>query len=188
MASDGKVTVIVGPYPSLDGVAGQCFANTYDEHGKALGHRSLDDDGATPLFASMVHHAAVVDGRVYILVHRRSEDPDDSLHIIEYTSDLTPITSTVVPRHRESGPMVIQSLALRAQEGHLVAEVPPARYEFSLDLADMKELASGAQEPLKLADTTCEDVVQMGPVRATVCEAPVRHANFIAWDRCDTDP
>lgn len=185
VASDSRVTAIIGPYPSLDGVASRCFANTYDEHGKLLGHRSLDDDGATQLFASMVHQAAVVDGKVYILMHRHSEDPDDSLHIVEYASDLAPITSSVVPLRRESGPMIIQSLALRAQQGRLIAEVPPLRYEFSADLSDMRELANADQEPLKVADTACEDVVQIGPIRATVCMARGRRPNVIAWDRSD---
>ncbi len=188
VASDGTVTVIVGPYWSPDGTAGDCFANTYDENGKLLGHRSLRDDGASQLVAWMVHNAVVMDGRVYILIERSSGEPDDGLHIVEYTANLVPITSTFVPEPPPGAPHVMQWWGLRAHEGRLVAEVPPARYEFSADLADMKEGARRARERQDVEDASCDDYVHMGPVRAAVCLPNGHGPNLIAWDRQDEAP
>ncbi len=195
VASDGKVTVIVGPYPSLDGTAGPCFAATYDDRGKLIAHRALREDAADDRSAQMFDDAAVINGKVYILLPRGdSTDWHAGLRVVEYTSDLTPIASSVVPLPPEN--QVERWRTVHARGDRLLVDLPPARYEFSSDLAEMKEstleMPPAAQ---RVEGRWCVERLRVGPVHATLCywprdrpEDPVPGPNLIAWDRYDGEP
>jgi hypothetical protein len=187
IASDGKVTAIIGPYPSLDGTVGACFAATYDEQGELIAHRSLREDGANDEFARMYDDAAVIDGKVYVLLNGASIDWHEDLRVVEFTSDLTPITSTVVPLPPEN--MVYRWRTLHARGNRLVVDVPPAQYEFSADLAEMKEVPHAAPEPQEVGDSWCQEHVRIGPVHAHLCLPKDRSGHdLMAWDRYDAEP
>jgi len=194
VASDGRATVLVAPYPQHWRDPGPCFAATYDEHGKQIAHRSLDEDGASYRVADMRDNAAVIDGKVYVLLTVAGTDRQENLRIVEYASDLTPITSSVVPLPPEN--LNDRWRTLRARGDRVVVDVPPARYEFSSDLAEMKESPLEAPPPSqKVRGRSCDEAVGVGPVRAILCrwilERPedlTPGPNLIAWDRYDGEP
>jgi hypothetical protein len=194
VASDGEVTVVVAPYRQLWSDSGPCYAATYDGRGKLIAHRSLDEDGANYHVAEMNEHAAVIGGRVYILLTRNAPDWGEDLHLVEYTSDLTPITSTIVPLPPENLNERWRTVHVRSDR--LVVDVPPARYEFSSDLAEMKESPlSMPPTSQKIRDRWCDESVRVGSVSATLCyfhkerpEDPTPGPDLIAWDRYDGDP
>jgi hypothetical protein len=143
----------------------------------------------------MFHDAAVIDGKVYLLLPwGDSTDWHANLRIVEFTSDLTPITSSVVPLPHEN--LTYRWRTLCAHGDRLVVDVPPARYELSSDLAEMKESSLEApRAPQKVGDRWCEERVRVGPVHATLCYWPKERAqdpapgpNLIAWERCDGEP
>jgi hypothetical protein len=194
VASDGQVTVIVAASPQPDGTAGPCFAATYDENGKLIAHRLLDEDGANNLVANMADNAAVIGGKVYVLLTKNAPDLGEDLHLVEYTSDLTPITSTIVPLQAEH--TAYRLMSLRARDDRLVVDASPARYEFSSDLADMKESPLEAPPARqKVRDRWCHESVRVGQIHATLCywpkersEDPTPGPDLIAWDRFDGEP
>jgi len=178
IASDGKVTVIAGCHVWM-GAAGPCFAATYDERGAPIAHSSID--GNLQEFEEMHDGAAVVDGNVYLLLLR-----DGDLHVVEFGRDLTPITTSIVPMQDADK---FRDSTLRVRAGRLVVDAPPAQYEFSPDLADVKEAPRVAPpEPRFIGRAWCQEHVRLGRVDAFNCWRNDTEESFVAWDTYDGEP
>jgi hypothetical protein len=178
IASDGAVTAIAGCNVFME-AAGPCFVATYDERGAPIAHDSIDGD--LQEFYEMHDGAAVVGGNVYLLLYRHGR-----LHIVELARDLIPITSSIVPAQEEYWS---RDSTLRARGDRLVVDVPPAQYEFSPDLTEVREVPRAAPpEPRFIGHLWCPDHVRVGPVDAFWCwrnAAPPE--TFVAWDRFRSD-
>jgi len=172
IASDGNVTVITGCHVWM-GAAGPCFVATYDERGAPIAHSSID--GNLQEFEYMHDGAAVVAGSVYLLLLR-----DGGLHVDEFTRDLTPLTTSIVPVRDEHS---FRDSTLRARGGRVVVDDPPALYEFSSDLAEVKEAPRIAPlGPRSIGQAWCQEHVRLGPVDAFGCWRSDTAENFVAWD------
>jgi hypothetical protein len=177
IASDGTLTVITSCRWFFD-AAGPCFAVTYDERGIRIASRSLDGD--LQEFGVMRDDAAVVEGHVYLLRLRDGTDGGNPLHVDELAPDLTPIARSVVPAQEEHW---FRDSTLSAHGDRLVVDAPPAQYELSLDLADVKDVPRVAPPtPRFMGHAWCPEHVRVGPVDVLACRRSSHSAEmFVAW-------
>jgi hypothetical protein len=179
IASSGRVTVIAGCHVFV-GAAGPCFVATYDERGAPIAHGPIDGD--LQEFEEMHDGAAVIDGNVYLLLLRDGGDGHKHLYVVELARDLTPLTSSVVPVKDKYW---FRDSTLSARGDRLVVDVPPVQYEFSSDLAEVKEVPRIAPpEPRFIGHLWCQEHVRVGPVDAFWCfRNPDKPETFVAWIR-----
>ncbi|HEX8791015.1 MAG TPA: hypothetical protein VF765_08675 [Polyangiaceae bacterium] len=177
VASDGDLTLITSCRTFYD-TPGPCFVATYDRRGVRIASRAID--GNVFELWNMHDDAAVVDGRAYVLLFR-----EGALHVDELARDLTPIASSVLPS--ESGSH--RDATLHSRVDRLVVDVPPVQYEFSTDLAEVKEVPRVAPpEPRWIGQAWCQGHVRVGPVDAFGCLRPGTGEAFVTWDRYHEEP